>query len=802
MSQPTTFAAACDVEESPKHALFNPQGEPATVSAVLSEDGQTSGTLSSSEKASSCVNVPDTVRGSRQKVLVYTAHQRGHFDDLEASEAIAQRLDSFKYDDRAGRTDTSSMLSSSARIEKSASLGRCPSGGQVLFKELVASAPTTRKMLKISTCKSVTRPLGSLSKRNSRSISARSAAAFRTSAATVSGVVGNTNVLGLLSKKAGRDLQQRQMAIANVLSPEKAISRSKLLTLRFPAIQRHNKELILSQKYDSSRLFDAAWRGPEGEVVAIQHISWRTTGIYEDCDDDLVSESRDSDSGHKAGEISFGGGIYEDCDDDLVSESRDSDSGHKAGEISFGGAELDEATVQTDLTFNPIETQRSPSPELWRQVHSPAAAVHKITMPNLGVCDIVELDNALPSQRSDSNWRQRRCHRIDIKSGDVPVGSDIDYHCNIPSASLESQHHEGLSQCPPIEVEYGVSPRSGSNRSPLSELSPVSSSSDAGQQPEVSSLIVKTAGSQKWPRSSNRRNRSMSPGLIVSPAKNSRSIPYIVEIPDSEDEDEFASDVDTFGLLQTTEADVAVRNSAHRDMRIQQSGRTPAISQLLSLVSLTSLPQSSLSKSSTRCPMQCLNSQNRGLATSMKRSPPTGPVKRGAREVDMKENTNLVTGAGCGKEQLESLSAAQLRDTLQSWGFKAPRSRKDMMARILHYDSKMRTTVSEENTNDSQGRLVTVPIMSTDEIKDATMNRISRHIREAESARGWWMKILTYEPILVEDLAQFLEQEGILAGSEKHGLVVLKEWCDCQSVCTISKDGAGGTRKRRQTKHL
>ncbi|KAK9350855.1 hypothetical protein V1523DRAFT_51395 [Lipomyces doorenjongii] len=764
MSQPTTFAAPCDVE-----ALSNPQRGPATVSAELSEDGQTSGTLSSSEKASSCVKVRDTVPGTRQKVLVYTAHQRGHFDDLEASEAIAQRLDSFKYDNRAGKTDTSG-ISSLARIEKTASLGRCPSGGQVLSKELVATAPTTRKMLKLTTCKSVTRSLGSLSKRNSKSISARSAAAFRTSAATVSGVVANTNVLGgvLLSRKAARDLQQRRMAFANVLSPEKAIRRSKLLTLRFPAIRCHNKELILSQKYDSSRLFDAAWRGPEGEVVAIQHISWRTTGIYEDCDNDLV-----------------------------LPESRDSGSRQKAGKISFGDTELDEAMVHTNLTFNRIETQRSPSPALCRQLHSPTATVHKITMPNIGICDFVELDHALPSQCSDSNWRQPRCNRINIKSGDIPVGSDVEYHCNLASASLESQHQQGLLQCPPIEVE---SPRAGSNQSPLSELSPMSSSSDAGRQSDVSSQIVKTAGSQQWSRSSSRRNRSMSPGLIVSPAK---SIPYIVEIPDSEDEDEFAPDVDTFGLIQTTEADMAVRNSAYRDTTIQGSGRAPAISQLLSLVSLTSLPHSSLSKSSTRCPMQCLNSQSRGLATGMKRSPPTGPLKRSAGEVDMKENINLVTVEGCAKEQLESLSAAQLRDTLQSWGFKAPRSRKDMIARILYYNSKMRTTASEESTSESQGRLA-LPIMSTDEIKAATMNRISRHIREAESARGWWMKILTYEPVLVEDLAQFLEQEGILACSEKHGLVVLKEWCDSQSVCMISKDkdGAGGTRKRRQMKHV
>ncbi|KAK9372600.1 uncharacterized protein V1513DRAFT_451903 [Lipomyces chichibuensis] len=772
MSQRTTFAAACDIQESPTQALSNPQGEPAPASAERPEGRQTCDILTPSEKASSCVNVRGAVPGTRQKVLVYTAHQRGHFDDLEASEAVAQRLDSFKYDDRAGRTDTGG-ISSSARIEKLASLGRFPTSVPVLVKEVVASAPTTRKMLKLSACKSVTRPLGSFSKRNSRSISARSAAAFRTSTATVSGVVANTNVLGgvVLSKKAARVLQQRRMTIANVLSPEKAISRSKLLTLRFPAIQRHNKELIFSQKYDSLCLFDAARRGPEGEVVAAHHLSWRTTGIYEDCDDNLV-----------------------------LPVSRDSDGGQKPDKISIAVAELDERTVQTDLKFNRIATHRSPSPESWRQVHSPIATVHKVTTPNIGISDIVELDNALPSQVSDSKWRQPRCHILDTKSGDMPLASDIEYHRNLGSAGLESQRHKGLSECRPIEVEYGVSPRPGPSQSPLSELSDVSSSSDADQQSDVSSQIVMTAGSQQLSRSSNRRNRSRSPELIVSPTRKSRSMPHIVEIPDSEDEDEFASDVDTFGLLQTTEADVAVRNSAHRDTTIQQSGRTPAISQLLSLVPLTSLPQSSISKSSTRCPMQSLNGQSRGVATSMKRSLATCSLKRGAREVGMKENISLAISAGCEKVQLESLSAAQLRDILQSWGFKAPRSRKDMIARILLYDSKMRTDTFDDKKSESQGRLITLPIMSTEEIKAATMNRISRHIREAESAREWWMKILAYEPILVEDLAQFLEQEGILAGPEKHGLVVLKEWCDSQSVCMISKDGAGGTRKRGQMK--
>ncbi|KAK9244050.1 hypothetical protein V1506DRAFT_492588 [Lipomyces tetrasporus] len=747
MSQPTVRALIAVEKSSSPPAPGHPQGGPRTASVSSNFTDGAASDLSSIEEVSSGDSVRDIGTTIRPTVLVYSAHQRGHFDDLEAREAVARRLHIFKYDERTD-TSNSGAISSLSRSASSASLGRSQTSSQ-LFPNSIASGSTTRKMLKLNTCESVTQPLGSLSlrsKRNPRSISARAAAAFRTADAAVSGVAAATIVLRgvAVNKKLERDIQQRRTAIAKILSPERAINRSKLLTLRFPAIQKHHKDKLFSQECESSRLFDVAWRGPEGEVLPnIQPV--QTTGISDGFKEDLSS-----------------GYSSTDCDDE-----------QKAGKVKVGHGNLDDAATLTDAER--IGAQRT-NPVLERQGQSPTATVQRLAGSNIDMRDFVELDEVLSTHSSAEDdccgqWQLPQERGGRKGPGYQRFDSDID--------SL---------------LSYGASFISGSKfQRPVSDSL---FSSDANQQLGGPRKILETIGSRRRTQPHNVQVRPPQSALIPMTPNTAISLPHMVEVPDSEDEDGFASDVDTFDLIQTTDADVAVRNSAHRDTRLPQRDRVLAWNQLTSLVSLTSLPQSSLA-TTPRKPLQSLGSQSRGMATTVKRSITRCPEK-GPRRTDRAENVNLATSAYCGREaQLESLSAAQLRDILKRWGFKAPRSKKDMISHILHYYSKIRTTTTSGDTTEGETKSPNRLIMSTEEIKAATMDRISRHIREAESARGWWMKILTYEPILVEDLAQFLEKEGMLAGAQKYDLAVIKEWCDSQSICMVSKDSPGETRKRR-----
>ncbi|KAK9324649.1 hypothetical protein V1517DRAFT_45907 [Lipomyces orientalis] len=741
MSQPTVPAlTAVEIQSCSPPAPRHPQGRSRTAS-ISSDfaDGAVSA-LSSSEEVSSCGSVRNVGTTIRHTVLVYSAHQRGHFDDLEASEAVARRLHTFKYNER---TDTSNSCGISGPLctGSPASLGRSQTRYQS-FPKSIASGSATRKMLKLNTCESVIQPLGSLSlrsKRNPRSISARAAAAFRTTDAAVSGVAAATIVLkgAAVNKKLERDIEQRRNAIAKILSPERAINRSKLLALRFPAIQKHNEDKVFLQQCESSQLFDVAWRGPGGEVLRnIQPV--QTTGISDRFTEDLSP-----------------GYSSTDCDKE-----------QKAGKVKVGHGSLDEAESLTDTER--IVAQRT-NPVLERQVQSPTATAQRLTESNIDICDLVDLDEVLSTHGSSED---DCCGQWQLPQGRKGPG-------------YERFNADGDSHC-----SYGASVVSGSkSQGPVSDsLFP----SDADQLLGVPRKIIETIGSRRQAQPHNVQIRTPHLAFIPMTPDTAISLPHMVEVPDSEDEDGFASDVDTFDLIQTTDADIAVRNSAHRDTRLLQRDRARAWNQWSSLSSLTSLPLSSLA-TTPRWPLQSLGSQSRGMATAVKRSS-TRCLEKGPRKTDRAENANLATSAYA---QLESLSAAQLRNILKRWGFKPPRSKKDMISHILHYYSKIRTTTTSNDTSECEAKSPNRLIMSPEGIKTATMDRISRHIREAESARGWWMKILTYEPILVEDLAQFLEKEGMLAGTQKYDLAVIKEWCDSQSICMVSKDGPGETRKRR-----
>ncbi|KAL8952809.1 MAG: hypothetical protein Q9222_001313 [Ikaeria aurantiellina] len=63
----------------------------------------------------------------------------------------------------------------------------------------------------------------------------------------------------------------------------------------------------------------------------------------------------------------------------------------------------------------------------------------------------------------------------------------------------------------------------------------------------------------------------------------------------------------------------------------------------------------------------------------------------------------------------------------------------------------------------------------------------------------WYEKILLYDPIVFEDLAEWLNQTGLPRVGYDHGVspLMVKSWCESQSVCCLWRENLrGGTRAR------
>lgn len=157
---------------------------------------------------------------------------------------------------------------------------------------------------------------------------------------------------------------------------------------------------------------------------------------------------------------------------------------------------------------------------------------------------------------------------------------------------------------------------------------------------------------------------------------------------------------------------------------------------------------------------------------------------------------------------LLDLPASKLRAKLNEWGLKAPRKKSEMVSMILHYQTKI---IDNRNIDDdylqSDVEREKQPAMSSEEIRAGIMKRITIHVRTSQEARKWWMKILQYEPIIVEDFAAYLMQaELVPTGNSRRRedevdanvMAIVREWCDMQSVCTTSNPAPRQASQRKK----
>ncbi|KAK9450958.1 uncharacterized protein V1518DRAFT_412169 [Limtongia smithiae] len=96
--------------------------------------------------------------------------------------------------------------------------------------------------------------------------------------------------------------------------------------------------------------------------------------------------------------------------------------------------------------------------------------------------------------------------------------------------------------------------------------------------------------------------------------------------------------------------------------------------------------------------------------------------------------------------------------------------------------------------------------VTTPAIRRKIHSNLVMHLRTSTllGARRWWQKILTYEPIVLEDFAHYLVSEGLVAGGgtgasevDAGTLAFVKDWCDAEGVCFTTAE-ARDTRAKKQ----
>ncbi|KAK9474686.1 uncharacterized protein V1510DRAFT_411694 [Dipodascopsis tothii] len=136
----------------------------------------------------------------------------------------------------------------------------------------------------------------------------------------------------------------------------------------------------------------------------------------------------------------------------------------------------------------------------------------------------------------------------------------------------------------------------------------------------------------------------------------------------------------------------------------------------------------------------------------------------------------------------DALPAAELRTRLKDWGLKPARSKKDMAAQIRAH------LAGNGSASPPASQAVPVSQVSAEEVRSSAFSGITAHVRGA-TGRDWWERILTYEPLVIEDFVDHLVDAGVFTGvlaADKrtkpalYGQLV-RDWCDSKSVCWTSK---------------
>ncbi|KAK9461447.1 uncharacterized protein V1516DRAFT_675978 [Lipomyces oligophaga] len=146
--------------------------------------------------------------------------------------------------------------------------------------------------------------------------------------------------------------------------------------------------------------------------------------------------------------------------------------------------------------------------------------------------------------------------------------------------------------------------------------------------------------------------------------------------------------------------------------------------------------------------------------------------------------------------ELATLPRTELRDKLVSWGFRVPRRKLEAATKIAQYEKQLQNPM----------RLDELPLLDGEQIRIKRFNQISQHIRTDFRARGWWLKMLSFEPVHLEAFAKYLVKSGLI---ENEGATLtlenqefVKLWCDKANVCFTQTQSEKTKNEQKPNKKL
>lgn len=155
---------------------------------------------------------------------------------------------------------------------------------------------------------------------------------------------------------------------------------------------------------------------------------------------------------------------------------------------------------------------------------------------------------------------------------------------------------------------------------------------------------------------------------------------------------------------------------------------------------------------------------------------PTQVNKRLIESQDKRYQENDIAG-----NVFDRMNTKQLKEKLQDWGLKPVRSRIQMVKVLSNAVKLINTQITSDDLKVSQDSTALLAIPKS-EFKVTVYNNLTKAIK---SSKFWYSKIISFEPILLEELQAWLESDCFGVAVERE---LLERYCDELGIsCTSAK---------------
>ena len=135
---------------------------------------------------------------------------------------------------------------------------------------------------------------------------------------------------------------------------------------------------------------------------------------------------------------------------------------------------------------------------------------------------------------------------------------------------------------------------------------------------------------------------------------------------------------------------------------------------------------------------------------------------------------------------------------MKKFGFKFSRSKEAMISlleecwRATQQPTTQKLTQDIDSTTDTPTQKMSQgPEVSSPALLLRLHKRITQVIK-SDIDQSVYLGILRYEPVVIEELVEWLERRDVVVPG-----LVIKGWCDKEGVCCIGRDSLAGGRKIR-----